>query len=320
MKEYTPIPTSDVEQAPAPARRSAWKRSLPVLALFALIGVLAVMNPAGCGKAEHAIKNLKVPGYAHLSEVDDVFAFDEDKPHHHKHKPHHHHHDHHSDVIEYTSATMATALKEASCPAQPKSLSVGPDWDPEADKEYAHKAAERLSKAVQINTVSTDDLPDDPTDPRFDGHYKFAEFLESEYPTVFETLKHETINTHGHLFTWEGTNKDLKPIFLMAHEDTVPVNPDTVDQWTFPPWSGEITEDATLETPGTWIWGRGASDCKNSLIGILHSVEKLVGEGFQPGRTILIGYGFDEEVSYAEGVGLMADWRCPRCPQDQGGD
>lgn len=318
--DYAPIPTSD-EYEPIAQRRAAWKRSLPFIALFAVIGVLALVNPMGCGKkAGEAIKGLSVPGYAHLpiGEVDPL-AFEPDFELKHGHKHHRPHHHHHSDKIEYTSATKAAAVKEAACPAQPHALDVGPEWHPEADEEYAHKAAERLSKAVQINTVSTDDLPMDPTDPRFDGHYKFAEFLAAEYPTIYETLKHEIVNTHGHLFTWEGTNKDLKPIFLMAHEDTVPVNPDTVDQWSYPPWSGEITEDATKETPGTWIWGRGASDCKNSLMGILHSVEKLISEGFTPGRTVLIGYGFDEEVSCRHVIELMSDWRRSRRAQDQGG-
>lgn len=313
--EYTALPTSEHgERDEIVPARTIWKRALPFLALFAVVATIAVVNPMNCGRKDNAIKGLKVPGYAHLpaSEID---PFDlDDEP---RRRPQHPHGHQEHAAIEYTSATLATALKEAACPAQPNPLNVGPEWDPEADEEFAAKAAERLSKAIQINTVSTDDLPDDPTDPGFDGHYKFAEYLEAEYPSVYEHLEHEIVNTHAHLFTWKGTDESLKPIFLMAHVDTVPVNPDTVDQWTFPPWSGEITHDATAETPGTWIWGRGASDCKNSLVGILHSVEKLVGEGFTPGRTVLIGYGFDEEVRIRKDE-LTADRRCARRAQDQG--
>ncbi|GMK57290.1 hypothetical protein CspeluHIS016_0401240 [Cutaneotrichosporon spelunceum] len=298
--EYSPLPTSEHGQRDEDiAPRTIWKRALPFLALFTLVSVLAVTNPMGCGRKDQALKDFKVPGYSHLpvGEID-PFHLD-DEPH---RRPQHgsHHKEHHA--IKYTSATLAAELKEAACPPQPEPLNVGPVWEPEADEAFTHKAAERLSKAIQINTVSTDDLPQDPTDPRFDRHYKFAELLEAEYPTVYEHLEHEAVNTHGHLFTWKGTDESLKPIFLMAHVDTVPVNPETVDQWTFPPWSGEISHDATPETPGTWIWGRGASDCKNSLIGILHSVEKLISEGFTPGRTVLIGYGFDEEIGGARGA------------------
>lgn len=189
-------------------------------------------------------------------------------------------------------------LDQAKCPAQPRPLDVGNNWDPITDEAFSKLAAERLSKAVQINTESFDDLPQDPTDPIFDKHKKFSEYLESEYPALYNSpIDHEFVNTHGHLFTWKGSNPDLKPILLMAHIDTVPVLPATLDQWTFPPFEGKIVVNATKNTPGTWIWGRGSSDCKNQLLGIYNAVEKLVQEGFQPERTILIANGFDEEAS-----------------------
>ena len=194
----------------------------------------------------------------------------------------------------YTAAQLA----QAKCPAQPPALNVGSNWNPSEDDAFAALAAKRLSSAVQINTVSFDDLPLDATDPIFDKHYKFSKFLESEYPKLFKApISHEYINTHGHLFTWPGKNKDLPPILLMAHIDTVPVLEATLAQWTYPPFEGKISVNATKDTPGTWIWGRGSSDCKNSLLGIYNAVEKLIDEGFEPERTILIGNGFDEEVS-----------------------
>ncbi|TXT13190.1 hypothetical protein VHUM_01591 [Vanrija humicola] len=187
------------------------------------------------------------------------------------------------------------------CPAQPAPLNVGEDWDPAAEDGYGAAAAERLARAVQINTVSYDNAPADPKDPAFDGHYKFAEYLASEFPKVYETLEHEQVNTHGHLYTWKGSNEGLKPVYLMAHEDTVPVNPETLGQWAHGPWSGDITTDEE-GAPGTWIWGRGSSDCKNSLVGILAAIEKLANEGWTPERTVLIGYGFDEEISGGRGA------------------
>lgn len=45
---------------------------------------------------------------------------------------------------------------------------------------------------------------------------------------------------------------------LMAHQDVVPVNPSTVDQWTYPPFSAHQDKDG-------WIWGRGVADCKNTV-------------------------------------------------------
>lgn len=272
--DYTPLPQHDQAPVEVPRqRRATWKLAIPVGILFLLLTHLTTSTMTGkglfgcAGKAEHG---------AHMKG--------------HGHAVAHH----------------ASLLKEASCPAQPKPISVGADWDIINDESYADKAAGRLSRAVQINTVSFDDMPSDPKDPRFDGHTKFAKFLEDEFPTVYSGLKHEIVNEHAHLFTWEGSS-DRKPIYLMAHEDTVPVNKDTEDQWTFGPWSGEITKDHSKDTPGTWVWGRGASDCKNSLMGILGSIEKLLEEDFKPERTILIGYGYDEEIGGGRGALPIAE-------------
>lgn len=185
----------------------------------------------------------------------------------------------------------------ARCPIQPEPLNVGEDWNPLEDSVYSNLAAKRLSKAVQIDTVAYDDMPMDTTDPAFDKHFVFARFIEHEYPKLISDLKHEVINNHGHLFTWEGSNPNLKPIMLMAHIDTVPVPPETLGQWKYLPFEGAITQDGTPDTPGTWIWGRGSSDCKNSLLGIYGAVERLISEGYKPERTVIISNGFDEEVS-----------------------
>ena len=189
-------------------------------------------------------------------------------------------------------------LASTRCPAQPAPLNVGIDWDPLADSIYASLAVKRLSKSVQIATESFDDLPTSPSDPAYNKFNAFHHFLRLEFPKVMsEPLKHEMVNTHGHLFTWEGSHPDLQPILLMAHSDTVPVLPDTLDQWIYPPLEGIVTVNASESTPGTWLWGRGVSDCKNQLMGILGALERLVTEEFKPERTILVASGFDEEVS-----------------------
>lgn len=58
----------------------------------------------------------------------------------------------------------------------------------------------------------------------------------------------------------------------MAHEDVVPVNPGTLNQWTYPPFEGVVD--------GEWVWGRGAADCKNQVgtAGLLEAgwVERLI--------------------------------------------
>jgi Gly-Xaa carboxypeptidase len=76
---------------------------------------------------------------------------------------------------------------------------------------------------------------------------------------------------------------------LTAHQDVVPVEPNTASFWIHPPYSGHYD--------GTWVWGRGATDDKSGLVGIMVTLEKLIEKGFNPKRGILVGFGIDEEAS-----------------------
>lgn len=83
---------------------------------------------------------------------------------------------------------------------------------------------------------------------------------------------------------------------LTAHQDVVPVA--DASTWTHPPF------DAVYD--GTWLWGRGASDDKNSLTALLSAVETLLSQGWTPKRTVLLAFGFDEECSGVKGAGSIA--------------
>ena len=52
------------------------------------------------------------------------------------------------------------------------------------------------------------------------------------------SLELTKVNTYGLVYVWKGSDASLKPLLLLAHQDVVPVNPDTVDEWTHPPYSG----------------------------------------------------------------------------------
>ncbi len=107
----------------------------------------------------------------------------------------------------------------------------------------------------------------------------------------------EKVNRFGLVYTIEGSNTSLKPIFLTAHQDVVPVaDPST---WTHPPFSAHFD--------GTWLWGRGASDDKNSLTALMSAVETLLSNpDWTPKRTIILAFGFDEECSGRRGAGSIA--------------
>lgn len=177
-----------------------------------------------------------------------------------------------------------------------------------ASDAFRNASIVRLSGAVQVPTESFDDLGEIGKDKRWDTMYNFAKYLENAFPEVHKTLNLEKVNTHGLLFTWPGTEDKLKPTLLMAHQDVVPVPKSTVDAWTHPPFSGHYD--------GKYIWGRGASDCKNQLIGILEAAEELIKAGFQPRRTVVMPFGFDEEVSGPQGAGHLAPFLVERYGKD----
>ena len=78
----------------------------------------------------------------------------------------------------------------------------------------------------------------------------------------------------------------------------------TPDAWTHPPFSGHYD--------GKFIWGRGSSDCKNQLIAVLETMELFLDADFKPKRTIVMPFGFDEEISGHEGGGHLAPFLLER--------
>ncbi|KAJ4479573.1 carboxypeptidase S [Lentinula edodes] len=155
-----------------------------------------------------------------------------------------------------------------------------------------------LGAAVQIPTESYDDLLPVGQDDRWDVFKTFHIYLESAFPLIYSTLKVTTVNTYGLVLHWPGSDVTLKPLLLTAHQDVVPVDWSNEDMWVHPPYSGSYD--------GTWIWGRGSVDDKADLIAQLITVNSLLEAGFQPRRTIVLAFGFDEEASGTEGAEKLA--------------
>ncbi|EPS94576.1 hypothetical protein FOMPIDRAFT_1063152 [Fomitopsis schrenkii] len=165
---------------------------------------------------------------------------------------------------------------------------------------FLQRAVELLGGAVRIPTQSYDDLGPIGEDPRWDTFGPFHEYLLKAYPRVHTSLKLTKVNTYGLVYVWDGADEALKPLLLAGHQDVVPVNPDTYDSWTHPPFSGYFD--------GKYVWGRGSWDDKSGLIGILTAIELLLEQGFQPTRTIVLAFGFDEEVSGRQGAAALGDY------------
>ncbi|PSR84052.1 peptidase family M20/M25/M40 [Coniella lustricola] len=164
-------------------------------------------------------------------------------------------------------------------------------------KDALLKQVERHSALVRVPSVCYDDLDKINDDPRWKPFYDFHDVLATTFPLIHERFIREKINTFGLLYTLPGSDPSLKPILLTAHQDVVPVA--DASTWTHPPF------DAYFD--GTWLWGRGSSDDKNSMTALLSAVEALLAQpSFHPNRTILLAFGFDEECSGLKGAGAIA--------------
>jgi carboxypeptidase PM20D1 len=145
-------------------------------------------------------------------------------------------------------------------------------------------AAEHLSQAVQIQTVSHQDPAEDQP-----GEWdRLQGYLQGAYPAAHAAMTREVVGKHTLVYSWKGSDPSLAPVILMAHQDVVPVTPGTEKDWKHPPFSGAIADGA--------VWGRGSIDDKGSLITLFEGVEALAKQGFKPRRTVMIVSGEDEEV------------------------
>ena len=152
----------------------------------------------------------------------------------------------------------------------------------------AANAVEHLSTAIKFRTVTK--ISGDPATPEAAKPWRdMHNWMEETYPLVHAQLRKELIAGYTLLYTWQGSDPSLEPIVLMAHQDVVPINMGTIDDWDQPPFSGNIADG--------YIYGRGTLDNKGSLIAIIEAAEALLREGFEPKRTIILSFGHDEEVS-----------------------
>ncbi|KAI9440737.1 carboxypeptidase S [Lactarius indigo] len=168
--------------------------------------------------------------------------------------------------------------------------SLGKEFDQNA---FTLRAVEWLGGAVRVPTESYDNMGPIGVDERWEVFGPFHDYLLRSFPLTHETLTLTKVNTYGLFYEWKGSDDTLKPLLLTAHQDVVPVDPKTVDQWKYPPYSGHYD--------GELVWGRGSTDDKSGLIGILSSVETLLEKNFKPTRTIVLAFGFDEEATGMQG-------------------
>lgn len=154
--------------------------------------------------------------------------------------------------------------------------------------------AGRLAGALRFKTISHQDST------AFDAKEfaGFQRYLTASFPRLHAALRREQVNGYGLLYQWAGSDPSLAPILLLAHQDVVPIERGTESRWTEPPFGGRIS--------GGYVWGRGALDDKGSLMAALEAVERLVGAGERPRRSVYLAFGYDEEVGGSRGAARIA--------------
>lgn len=154
------------------------------------------------------------------------------------------------------------------------------------DEKRIDEYAEKLSKMVQVETVSSRN------DPQVEKFLNFHKLLEDLFPNVFSIC--EKIEIDGNLMLkWKGKT-DKEPILLMSHMDVVEAN----GEWKYPPFSGEIAEGK--------VWGRGSADTKCSLMAFLQAAEEMIVDGYLPECDVYLTSSCTEEIGGSGGPKMCA--------------
>ena len=147
---------------------------------------------------------------------------------------------------------------------------------PPGPEVSADRAASHLSEAIQFRTITV--ASGDPRVGQEGPWLELHDWLEPPSPAAHAAMSRELVpGTLSLLYTWEGSDPSLDPLLLMAHQDVVPVNIGTEDDWTGAPFAGEIVDG--------YVYGRGALDDKGSLVALMEAADALAANEFQPKRT-----------------------------------
>ncbi|RBR25083.1 uncharacterized protein FIESC28_02140 [Fusarium coffeatum] len=116
---------------------------------------------------------------------------------------------------------------------------------------------DRLRSIVEIKTIVHSDMGN------LDEDERWAPF--GQVPLHHHTSP-EVINKYGLVYTVPGSDEDLKPILLTAHQDVVPVDDDTLDDWSYPPLEGHYDQR------NGYIYGRSTADDRSALTGLMSEI------------------------------------------------
>lgn len=157
----------------------------------------------------------------------------------------------------------------------------------------ARKNAERVlfEKIVEIPTVRG----------RIAEFKKLTALLKAEFGKagITNVIVKDHDGTQTLIARWPAARPSgKKPILLMAHMDVVEAK---ASDWKNPPFE--------FREAGGYYLGRGTSDNKAALTGIVLALQDLKRSGFQPTRDIVVLFTGDEETSGDGARRAATEWR-----------
>jgi acetylornithine deacetylase/succinyl-diaminopimelate desuccinylase-like protein len=89
---------------------------------------------------------------------------------------------------------------------------------------------------------------------------------------------------------------EAPPFLMQGHVDVVPT---TDQQWTRPPFSGELVDG--------WVWGRGAIDMKGGVVMMLEAFLRMTSEADRPAGDVILCVLSDEENGGVFGAKFLVE-------------
>lgn len=177
---------------------------------------------------------------------------------------------------------------------------MGEDEVMNTDAETYAPDAEVVELCAELIRIDTSNFGPEPGPGERDAAERVAELLD-EVGITSELYEPESRRT-SLVADWapEGVDRSLSPLLIHGHLDVVPAN---ADDWTVPPFAGEIRDGC--------VWGRGAVDMKDFDAMVLSVVRARARAGVAPRRPIRLIFTADEEA----GSGLGARWLVEKHPE-----
>ncbi len=166
------------------------------------------------------------------------------------------------------------AVRAARAKAKPSGSAPAISYTKEEEAMYARFLSEMI-KCPTVSLRGNTDLTE---------FKKLQKVMAELFPNIDSKL--EKTELEGNLlYRWKGKNSSLDGVLLMGHQDVV-----TADEpgWVHDPFSGDVENGV--------VHGRGAMDCKCTVMAEWAAVEELLKEGFEPERDIYLACSVNEEI------------------------